>query len=149
MRHVDAKKLSRGMMACALVVMPFAVGCGAKTDTVQDPLPPSAGQTTDGQAGYDQQPSTDLSAPTTLAPDSPQGPELSSPQVDGGDKPVAKASPEAVPGSDGPSDAERPRSLFRSIGRALGKGLTDATGAGSDASDGTIEPAEPAPTEPR
>ena len=65
------------------------------------------------------------------------------------DKPDAEAPLKVDSDGDGSNEADRPRSLFRSIGRALQRGITDAAGATSESSNDASEPVESEPTDPR
>ena len=150
MRHVDAKMFSRWTVASVFMVTPLVVGCGAKTDTALDALPASASQ-------------QQLTAPNVDAsPDSgrPFGQEVPGRQapihapisdaIGGVDKPDAESLTEVDPDGDGSNEADRPRSLFRSIGRALQRGVTDAGGAtSSESSNDASESVESEPTDPR
>lgn len=149
MRHVDAIMFSRWTVASVFMVTPLVVGCGAKTDTVQDAPPSSASQqqfTT---------PSVDASADSG-SPIDPEIPGRQAPSdaavsdtIAAEDKPDAEAPLKVDSDGDGSNEADRPRSLFRSIGRALQRGITDAAGATSESSNDASEPVESEPTDPR
>ena len=141
MRHVDAMMFSRWTVASVLMVAPLVVGCGAKTGTEQDTPHSSASQQPLTASSVDASPG--LGSPIDL--ESPGRQPPADPPVSAAnavaDKPAAETPTVVI--SDGP------RSLFRSIGRALKKGVTDAAGATSDPSNDTPESVESEPTDPR
>ena len=149
MRNVDAMIFSRWAVASFFMVAPLVVGCGAKTDTVQDGLPSSASPQLPDARSVDALP--DSGSPVDLGRSGGHAPADSPPSDANAvaDEPVADGPTDDVPAGDGSDEANRPRSLFRSIGRALQKGVTDAAGATSDASNDASESGESEPTDPR
>ncbi|HJN08781.1 MAG TPA: hypothetical protein QF564_08815 [Pirellulaceae bacterium] len=149
MRHVDAMMFSRWTVASVLMVAPLVVGCGAKTGTEQDTPHSSASQQPLTASSVDASPG--LGSPIDL--ESPGRQPPADPPVSAAnavaDKPAAETPTVVISDGDGPNEADRPRSLFRSIGRALKKGVTDAAGATSDPSNDTPESVESEPTDPR
>jgi hypothetical protein len=110
------------------MVAPLLVGCGSKTDTEQDPA------TSANQQPYDSVSPIEptVSEPIPFDPTQPGG-----------------LSGEVVSDADESNEADQPKSLFRSIGRALQRGVTDAAGSSSDSSDDPPESADTDPTDPR
>jgi hypothetical protein len=149
MRHVDAMMFSRWTVAIVLMVAPLVVGCGAKTGTEQDTPHSSASQQPLTAPSVDASPG--LSSPIDSEFPGRQPP--ADPPISAAnsvtDKPFAEAPTEVISDGDGPNEADRPRSLFRSIGRALKKGVTDAASATSESSNDTSEAVESEPTDPR
>ncbi len=118
MIHVDAMMFSRWTVVLVFMVSPLVVGCGTKTDTALD----SANQ-----------PSIDSDSPIDL--DSQEYTEPNS--IDA--NPPGGLPEEVV--SDA-VEVDRPKSLFRSIGRALQRGVTDAAGAAGAESDSPDDASE-------
>jgi hypothetical protein len=119
------------------MLAPLVVGCGTKTTTTV-PLPAT---------GADQpQFAGPLVGPTggpTLIPNEQDVAPVS--ELDT----VEPTFPGGLAGEVVETEEDRPKSLFRSIGRALRKGVTDAAGATSDAtSDAPSDESESVDSDP-
>ena len=133
MNQVNVTMSARWIVLAVLIATPLSGGCGAKNEEVEnEPIPATELASDKEKAAPAEQsgslPSVDFVEPA--ADDEAEGPSIVVP------------SPDAVT-DDGADEVERPRSMFRSIGRAIGKGLTDAARGASAPSE------EPAATPQR
>lgn len=146
MRITGPMDFASWILPALLLVVPLGLGC-SKADPASDPIPQGIDQAADQQV--------DRGATSTPA----RQPDLAA-QPDQAETLPAFPGSDATAGSDGvatppattPDDAavaepveevERPKSLFRSIGRALRKGATDAVTSGDPAEDQPVAGDDP------
>jgi len=132
MRHVDAMMFSRWCVVVVFMVTPLVVGCGPKADT---PL--------DSAASPANQPSLDADSPIDL--DSQAVSEANAIDTN----PIGELPGELVADDGGVDEVDRPKSLFRSISRALQRGVSDAAGSAAESSDDPPESVDSDSTDPR
>ena len=160
MRHVKARMLSRWIVVSVLLLTPFVGGCSPNTETEQDALsgaspssvPPhrveSEQQTTPGPVALSESDGTSaLGQPSADAPLS----DADLVRETFGSETLKGATPDVAADGDPLKEVERPRSLFRSLGRALQQGVTDATRASSGSSNDGSQPeaSKPEAEDPR
>ncbi len=164
MRHANAMMFSQWPITSAslLLVVPLVLGCSSQavkvpesSEATQSSAAESSEFTDQSQTAIRPQSGSDLVGGTDSADqEATSGAPLSDADLiretfgakSGRDVAPVEVAAEVEPASDDQpaSDVRRPRSLFRSLGRALQKGVTDATaGSPADSDDPSSATAEP------
>ena len=150
MRHVNIMVFTRWGMIVVMLLAPVVLGCNARTESASEPnaVEPVAAPPMQPAAAEASTPPVDDGSLERHAAEVPPSRPLSDAdlvrETFGTDAP-AEVFEEPDVAAVEPDETERPRSLFRSIGRALQKGVTDAAGLTSDTSQ---EAAPPVASEP-